>query len=235
MIQFYSPDLEESLSLPESESHHCVRVLRHKRGEEITVTDGKGNRFRCLITSDNPKKTEISIIDKEYFPRTESCFMTLAVAPTKSADRMEWMAEKVVELGVGRIVLLRCERSERKSFRLDRLEKVVVSAMKQSLGVWMPEVLEVTRFRDFLESVPDGTQKFFGYCSPEYPLKEFAREYKAGKDVAVMIGPEGDFSPNEVKEAVDRGFLPVTFGDRRLRTETAAVFAVCAVDVLNRV
>ena len=234
MIQFYAPDIEREGVLPEGESVHCTRVLRMKEGDEITVTDGKGSRFVCEITRAHHARTEVTVKSKETIAATRDYRLTLAVAPTKNSDRIEWMAEKAVEIGVDRIVLLKCERSERKVLRPDRLRKVMVSAMKQSLGTVLPELEEVTSLKNFVEGEGKDVQKFFGYCSDEFPRKSFVNECKAGGEVTVMIGPEGDFTPGEVALAVSNGFVPVTFGEKRLRTETAGVFAVCAVDVINQ-
>lgn len=234
MIQFYSPDIEDSPFLPEGESAHCSRVLRLKEGDEITVTDGKGNRFQCEIIKSHPSKTEIKILKKESLPPERDYKLTLAVAPTKNSDRMEWMVEKCVEIGVDKIVLLKCDRSERKIQRPDRLLKVMIAAMKQSLSAVLPELTEITDFMTFVSETPADADKFFGYCSESFPKKEFVKEYKPGHDVIVMIGPEGDFSPKEVEMAVEKGFKPVTLGNKRLRTETAGVFATSAVNVINQ-
>ena len=234
MIQFYAPEIEETCLLPEGESAHCSRVLRMKEGEEIYVTDGKGHRFVCEIVKSHPSHTEVTIKSREDFTSERSYRLTLAVAPTKNSDRMEWMVEKAVEIGVDRIVLLRCKRSERKVQKSDRLFKVMISAMKQSLSTFMPELIEMTDLNDFVKSESSVTQKFFGYCSELYPRKELVKECKTGEDVTVMIGPEGDFTPEEVEMSVKNGFLPVTFGNKRLRTETAGVFAVSAVNIINQ-
>lgn len=234
MIQFYAPDIEQEPVLPEGESVHCCRVLRMKDGEEIVVTDGKGHRFTCEILKAHSAHTQLKIRNKEIVSPAKNYKLILAVAPTKNSDRMEWMVEKAVEIGVDKIVLLKCARSERKTQRPDRLLKVMVSAMKQSLSVYLPELEEVTDFKEFVKNSPENFQKFFGYCSSDYPRKDFAKEYKPGRDVAIMIGPEGDFTSEEVALSVEHGFLPVTFGEKRLRTETAGVYAVCAVSVLNQ-
>ena len=234
MIQFYAPDIIDSPFLPEGESVHCSRVLRMKEGDEIFVTDGKGSRYRCEILKPHPVHTELRIIAKEDLIPERDYFLTLAVAPTKNSDRMEWMVEKAVEIGVDRIVLLRCSRSERKNLRPDRLLKVMVAAMKQSLSCTLPLLEEVTDLAAFLKNSSENAKKFFGYCSEEYPRKSFATSLTPGGDVVVMIGPEGDFTPEEVEMSVASGFLPVTFGDKRLRTETAGVYAVTAVSVLNQ-
>ena len=234
MIQFYAPEIETDGLLPEGESAHCSRVLRMKEGDEIVVTDGKGSRYICGIIKSHPSRTQVEIKRKEEITSQREYRLTLAVAPTKNSDRMEWLVEKAVEIGVDKIALLRCERSERKNLRPERLLKVMVSAMKQSLGVVLPELEEVTKFKDFVEAAPPPAQKFFGYCSSLYPKKSFVDECRKGGEVIVMIGPEGDFTPEEVETAVAKGFIPVTFGEKRLRTETAGVFVVCAVDVINQ-
>lgn len=235
MIQFYAPDIISTGALPESESAHCCRVLRMREGEEVQVVDGKGYLHRCIITSAHQKHTMVEIVNSEYIPSHWKGRITLAVAPTKNADRMEWMVEKVVEIGIDRIVLLQCDRSERKIMKTERLERVVVAAMKQSLKTVKPEVVDMIRPDEFFRSACKGQcQRFFGYCSPEVARHEFAREYQKEKDVVIMIGPEGDFSPREVELAMEHGFIPVTFGESRLRTETAALYGVTAVHVLNQ-
>ena len=234
MIQFYAPDIESTGVLPAEESAHCVRVLRKREGEEIRVTDGRGGCYLCEITDANVRGTRIKIKEKKIEERSRKYKMILGVAPTKNAERMEWLSEKGVELGVDKIVLLRCARSERKAIRTDRLRKIMISAMNQSLGTRLPELEEVTDFTRFLEEDYGNAQKFFGYCSDSYPRKELAKECEAGRDTVVMVGPEGDFTLEEVEAAVDAGFAPVTFGDSRLRTETAGLFAICCVSTINQ-
>lgn len=234
MIQFYAPEIESKGVLPESDSAHCCRVLRMQAGDEVYVVDGKGKRFRCVITEAHPKHTMVEIISTEEVSNHWNAEITLAVAPTKHSDRMEWMLEKAVEIGVDRVVLLRCSRSERKVMKLERLEKVMVSAMKQSLKGVLPRLEEVSDFKSFVKGCGDSVQKFFGYCDKAYPRKEFVKNCRAGMPVVVMIGPEGDFSPEEVEFAVECGFMPVTFGNSRLRTETAALYGVTAVHIINQ-
>ena len=235
MIQYYSPDISLTGELPEGESHHCCRVLRMKEGDEIFISDGKGTRFRCIIKNAHPKHTKIEIIDSENFTsKSHLPNVVLCVAPTKNAERIEWMVEKAVELGVNEIILLKCERSERKVFNIARLEKIMISAMNQSLGTFLPKISEMIQLKEFLKKGHNHYQKFFGYCSEEFPKKEFVKEYIPGSDVMIMIGPEGDFTRDEVNQAIEAGFKPVTFGEKRLRTETACLYAVCAVLTLNR-
>ena len=234
MIQFYAPDIKTRGVLPESDSAHCCRVLRMKEGDEVQVVDGKGKRYTCRIVEAHSKHTAVEIVSEEDVPNHWTAPITLAVAPTKHADRMEWMLEKAVEIGVDRVVLLKCRRSERKEMKTERLEKVMVSAMKQSLKGVLPELDGMVDFKEFIESTGSDTQKFFGYCDVAYPRNEFAKCCRPGAPVVIMIGPEGDFSPEEVETAVANGFIPVTFGKSRLRTETAALFGVTAVHVINQ-
>lgn len=232
MIRFYAPDLLENPVLPEQESTHCCRVLRMKEGETVFVVDGKGHCFECVITDAHPKHTKVEIISTEEEKNHWSSRIVLAVAPTKNIDRIEWLIEKVVEIGIDEIVLLNCEHSERKKVNEDRLDKIVVSAMKQSLKAIKPRFSGIIGFKEFLKET-DTECRYFGYCDKDTMRMNFADSYPGGKSITILIGPEGDFSPNEVKEAIDAGFLPVTFGDSRLRTETAALFGVVATHVIN--
>ncbi|MBD5292612.1 MAG: 16S rRNA (uracil(1498)-N(3))-methyltransferase [Bacteroides sp.] len=231
MIQFFAPDIESTGILPPEDSLHCARVLRHREGDLITVIDGRGHRFGCRIVSADPRATAVDIESTETIPNHWGCKITLAVAPTKNIDRMEWMVEKAVEIGVDRIVPVLCSHSERKVLKTDRLRKIAVSAMKQSLKTTLPEIADLTPLPLFLKE-PHPGMKFMGYCDKNYPLLSLAREYRAGEDVTLLIGPEGDFSPQEVGMAVEAGFIPVTFGASRLRTETAAVTAIDTIHVL---
>lgn len=233
MIQFYAPDLESTLTLAPDESGHCVRVLRKHEGDEITVVDGRGHRYTCTIVDASHKGVGVEIVRCEEVRPHWGCEITLAVAPTKNMDRMEWMVEKAVEIGVDRIVLLRCERSERKVVKTERLTKIAVSAMKQSLKCTLPLVTEMTDCLDFVRNAPDGV-RMMGYCDPSLPRREMVHEYRAGADAVIMVGPEGDFTPAEVQEALRCGFVAVTMGQSRLRTETAGLYAVEAVHIINQ-
>lgn len=224
MIQFFAPDIETDLTLPQSDSQHCIRVLRMSEGDTINVIDGRGNSFICTIVDAHPKRTAVEIIEKTSQPLSWRQHITVAVAPTKHIDRMEWMVEKLTEIGVNRIVPLLCHRSERKEIKTDRLEKIAVSAMKQSLKSVLPRIDAMTPVKDFIRSIDSG-QRFIAYCNSETERKNLAACYRPHGDVAIMIGPEGDFSPEEVSLAIDREWQPVTLGDNRLRTETAAIVA----------
>ena len=231
MIQFYAPEIESTGILPESESAHCVRVLRMKEGDRIYVTDGKGSRFECSILEAHPKHTAVEILTSERVAPWWGFRLELCVAPPKNADRMEWLVEKAVEIGVDRIVLMKCTRSERKTLRTERLEKIAVSAMNQSLKANMTVIEGPVPFKELVVDEFPGF-KCLGYCDSTYPLRSFADEYKGG-NVRILIGPEGDFTPEEVSTAVENGYVPVTFGGSRLRLETAALYAAVAAHVVG--
>ncbi|MDE7349963.1 MAG: 16S rRNA (uracil(1498)-N(3))-methyltransferase [Muribaculaceae bacterium] len=231
MIQFYSPEIEATGLLPETESGHCVRVLRMKEGDRIYVTDGKGHRFECTILEAHPKHTAVEILTMESISPWWGFRLELCVAPPKNSDRIEWLVEKAVEIGVDRIVLMKCARSERKTLRTDRLEKIAVSAMNQSLKANKTVIEGPVTFK---ELITDGFAGFkcLGYCDSAYPLRSFSEEYEGG-NVRILIGPEGDFTPEEVAMAVENGYMPVTFGGSRLRLETAALYSAVAAHVIG--
>lgn len=231
MIQFYAPDILTTGTLPEFESGHCVRVLRMKEGDTIFVTDGKGYRYQCILADANPKHAGVEIISSTEIAPWWGFNLEICVAPAKNADRIEWLVEKGVEVGVDRIILMRCARSERKVLRKDRLEKIAISAMNQSLKTNLTEITDPV---DFKELVKDGFNgcRYMGYCDDSFPLINFSNDYKGG-DVRIMIGPEGDFTPEEVQLAVANGYKPVTFGGSRLRLETAALYAAVAAHVIG--
>ena len=228
---FYSNDIEGAyLRLNEEESAHCVRVLRHRTGDEIAVMDGKGNLLWCTLTDASPKAAVAKIERRQEGFGTHPYRLTLAVCPTKNNERYEWMAEKATEIAVDTIVPVIGDRSERKVFKTDRLKRLVLSAAKQSLKGVVPSVQESVSVCDFIDTAPDGALKLIAYCfeGEKLSIKEALEQSPAG-DVVVLIGPEGDFSPREVEKALKAGFKPVHLGDSRLRTETAAIASAMAV------
>lgn len=233
MIQFFSPDIETTLRLPESDSQHCCRVLRMQPGDEVVVVDGRGNRFRCCLLDNHSKHTAVEILEKTEVAPVWSNIITVMVAPTKHNDRMEWLVEKLVEIGINRFVPIKCRFSERKEIKRERLEKIAVSAMKQSLKATLPEITEMMPLAKAVESFT-APQQFVGYCDDSIERKFLANQYKPGADVNILIGPEGDFSPEEIEMLVSKGYCPVTMGDNRLRTETAALVGVTTVHVINQ-
>lgn len=232
MIQFYSPDISVSRMLPESDSQHCVRVLRMGVGDCISVVDGAGRRHTCTIVDAHPKHTAVEIVRTEVVPLSWCFNITVAVAPTKHLDRMEWLVEKLTEIGVNRIVPVRCDRSERKEIKCERLEKIAVSAMKQSLKAVLPEISPMTPLASLIRecAVP---QRFVAYCNESVPRVLMSKVFEPGVDTLILIGPEGDFSDPEIRLAFDNGFKPVSLGDNRLRTETAAIYACSAFHILS--
>lgn len=233
MHRFYAPEIATTMLLPDEEAQHCVRVLRLKEGERIEVVDGRGHLHLCRILTANAKNCAVEIERTVDVAPHWECRITVAIAPTKNMDRMEWMAEKVTEMGVDRIVPLLCRYSERKVLKTERLRKILVSAMKQSLKATLPQLDELTPIGGFLKNLPDG-QRFIAYCDPDIPRRDFVKELAAGSDVTIMVGPEGDFSKEEIRASLDAGFIPVSLGDSRLRTETAGTFAVAAIHTLNQ-
>lgn len=234
MIQFHAPDIETSLTLPESDSQHCVRVLRKTEGDLIEVIDGRGHRFSCRITDAHPKRTRVEIISTEELPNFWKGKITIGVAPTKHLDRMEWMAEKLTEIGVDTITPLLCRFSERKEIKTERLEKIVVSAMKQSLKGVCPAVTPMTKFKEFIASTASVPQRFIAHCDADSPRRLLSHEYRPDRDTVIIIGPEGDFSPEEISLALESGFIPISLGEARLRTETAAVVACDTCHIINQ-
>lgn len=234
MIQFYCPDIESTGQLPEGESAHCCRVLRMREGERIQVVDGQGIVYDCEIIDAHPKHTGVSILSRHQQDRHWQSSITLAVAPTKNFDRMEWLVEKAIEIGVDRIAFLKCDRSERKQVKEERVQKIAVSAMKQSLKAKLPEIDANLSFKDFVSNC-DAGQRFIAYCSDSVERKEFACEYNPSESMAIIIGPEGDFSGEEVAMAISEGFVPVTLGNTRLRTETAALYALTAAHTIQSI
>lgn len=236
MQLFYAPEITPpDYTLSEEESKHCIRVLRLGLGDSIYLTDGRGALYCARITDDHPKRCTVHIeqtIDPfEPLPYR----LTMAVAPTKNNDRYEWFLEKATEIGVSRIVPLESEHSERRVFKSDRSEKVITAAMKQSLKAFRPELAPLTTFKELL-ACPFSGRKLIAHC--DEPKSSTGKHYLAsilqpGEEVLILIGPEGDFSKEEVAQAIEAGFEEITLGSQRLRTETAAVVAVTMVSVVN--
>lgn len=235
---FYAPQVAEGVTeLPQEEAGHAVRVLRMKEGDALTLTDGMGHFYDAHITLASNKHCQFAIDNVWDDHKLWKGNIQLAVAPTKNMDRMEWFAEKATEIGVDHITLLNCANSERKVVKTERLEKIVVSAMKQSHKAFKPEVTPMTTFKEFIAQPFEG-QKFIAHCySPEETENASEGIHLSGRNflgdlltadgnALVLIGPEGDFSIEEVESALNAGFQPISLGESRLRTETAALVAV---------
>lgn len=232
MIIFYAPDIQACPELPEEESGHAVRVLRHVEGDEVEVVDGEGTWYHCRITAAHPKHCGVEIISQRPDPHWPYR-VEIGIGPTKNLDRMEWWLEKATEMGLDRFVPLRCRFSERKELKTERMRKIAVSAMKQSLKATLPEICEMTDIRRFVEEPFEG-QKFIAHCMEDQPRQLLAQLIGKGQNVRILIGPEGDFSPEEVRMALSNGYLPVSLGDQRLRTETAALSSVNTIHIINQ-
>lgn len=232
MHVFYTPDIKANPELPEEEAQHCVRVLRLAIGSEIVLTDGKGRFYQAEISAIAGKRCMVNIKEETKQPPLWSCHLHIAMAPTKNMDRNEWFAEKATEIGFDELTFLNCRFSERKVIKNERIEKILVSAIKQSLKARLPILNEMTDFDRFISKDFKG-QRFIAHCyEGEKPLlKDVLRK---GEDALVLIGPEGDFSPEEVEKAVGCGFVPISLGKSRLRTETAALVACHTLNLMNQ-
>ncbi len=234
MHLFYTPNVTGSnYVLNPEESKHCVRVLRLKEGDGISLIDGRGGFYSGVISRAEAKGCEVKITAKteEYGKRPFR--LHVAVAPTKNIDRTEWMLEKCTEIGTDEFTMIESAHSERRVVKEERLEKVIVSAVKQSLKAYVPRLNPVTDFKHFIRTQKEG-QKFIAHCNPG-DKKHLGDVYVPGSDAVILIGPEGDFSEEEVQWALDAGFIPVTLGESRLRTETAGVVACHSINFMNKV
>lgn len=222
---FYQPNLSaEYIHLDEDESKHAIRVLRIIAGDQVEVVDGKGQRVIAEVSKDHPKRCELRIISRVQEPSPRPYYLHVAVAPTKSIDRIEWFLEKAVEIGIDEVSFLECENSERTVVKMERMEKVAVSAMKQSQQSRVPVLNEVRQFDELLSNTTADI-RLIAHCE-ESAKNPIQNKIEKGKSILVLIGPEGDFSTNEINQALAEGFIPISLGETRLRTETAALYAV---------
>lgn len=235
MELFYSQDIEGGIvRLNQDESGHCIKVLRHKCGDEISVIDGCGTLYKCRITSDSHKGVEAIVLESQNDWGGHPYNLHLAVCPTKNNDRYEWFAEKACEIGFDTLSPIIGDHSERRILKTPRVEKILVSAAKQSLKAAVPVVNEPVSVKEFIKSEAEAEGlKMIAYCFedervPRISIREVLEGYD-GNQITVMIGPEGDFSKEEAEMALAAGFIPVHLGQSRLRTETAALTAAAAV------
>ena len=233
MLTCFAPDLrpdQPTYTLSEDESKHAVRVLRLAPGAPVLLVDGRGTLAHTTIADANPKRCTLTLASQELVaPR--ATYTHVAVAPTKNLDRMEWLVEKAVEVGVERLSFLRCARSERRDLKLERLEKIAVSALKQSGQAYLPQLDELTDFDKFITEI-DPSTTFIAHLEAG-ERTALAQVIRTAPRCCVLIGPEGDFSPSEIELALSRGVRPVTLGSSRLRTETAALAAVFTAQVVR--
>ena len=233
---FYVPDARTASELPPEEATHALRVLRLKPGDEMFLMDGVGGIYRANVTMTD-KHCWYEIVEEWQKDKDWSSYIHLAIAPTKMMERMEWLAEKATEIGFDEMSFLNCKFSERKTLRVDRVEKIVVSAMKQSRKPQKPVVNGLCAFDDFIKSHTEG-HRYIAHCYDEVERKDFFDELSALTDeepVTVLVGPEGDFSIDEVRRAVDAGYVSISLGRSRLRTETAGLSAVMMARLVKRI
>ncbi|WP_298533782.1 16S rRNA (uracil(1498)-N(3))-methyltransferase [uncultured Algibacter sp.] len=233
MQLFYNPDITENtaqFTFPKEESKHIVKVLRKVSGDTLIITNGKGWLFSAEIILAKINKCTAQIISKEIQPK-RSYNLHLAVAPTKMNDRYEWFLEKATEIGIDSITPIICDHSERKFIKPERFDRILQSAMKQSLNCYLPKLNNVLSFKSFINQ-EFSSSLFIAHCE-ETQRKSLKGEIKANTPITIMIGPEGDFSPKEIELATKNNFIPVTLGETRLRTETAAIVACHSVAFTN--
>lgn len=229
---FYAPDIEVTSELPEEESQHCVRVLRLKEGDRITITDGKNSFYTATLENAHPKHCRVHITEKKPQKLLWDYTIHIAIAPTKNMDRMEWFVEKATEIGVNTITCLRCHHSERREIKLQRLSKIAISAMKQSQKPSLPKINEMIDFKKFIIQDFDE-HKMIAHCVED--KKQLIKDiYRPNSNILILIGPEGDFSHEEINSALSHGFAPISLGKSRLRTETAALTACQTIHILNQ-
>ncbi|MEO1013454.1 MAG: 16S rRNA (uracil(1498)-N(3))-methyltransferase [Bacteroidota bacterium] len=235
MQLFYQPNLDHSVSqfqFSPEESKHLIKVLRKKEGDTIAITNGKGDIYEAEILTADLKWCRAKIVGTtKRHPKMYR--FHLAVAPTKNLERFEWFLEKATEIGVHEITPVICERSERKTVKKERMERIIATAMKQSLQAYLPKLNGTISLDDFLARPSEGLL-FIAHCEEEEKA-ELKRRMAPDKDVTILIGPEGDFSVSEIKKTYEKGYLPVSLGKNRLRTETAAVVACTIVNTINNV
>ncbi|MBP7184499.1 MAG: 16S rRNA (uracil(1498)-N(3))-methyltransferase [Saprospiraceae bacterium] len=231
---FYSTNINNNVAiLEEEEAIHCVQVLRKKNGDTITLTDGKGFFYEGIIIRDSKKRCEIQIV-KSDFTEQSAPKIHIGIAPTKNIERIEWFLEKATETGISEVSFLQCHHSERQVVRIDRLEKVVISAMKQSMQPYKPILNEMCKLKMFLSRVAASeAQKFIAHL-PSSDDSLLKNAYQNNRDVIILIGPEGDFSDDEVNLIHSKNFTSVSLGKTRLRTETAALLACHSINFLNQ-
>ena len=234
MQLFFNKDISinnEHFTFDKTESRHIVKVLRKKVNDNIYITNGKGILFTGIIEFANEKKCKIWIIDYKTKPKQWNYNLHIAIAPTKNNDRLEWFLEKATEIGIDEITPIICSNSERTILKTERLEKIVQSAMKQSLKFELPKLNKPIKFNDFINQEFKGNL-FIAHCE-ELDKKSLAKEVKPNTNILILIGPEGDFSATEIEKALAKKFIPVTLGESRLRTETAGVVATHTVALIN--
>ena len=232
MQLFYTPNINAATyTLDKEESTHCVRVLRLKEGSQIYLTDGKGNLYKAQLLSANLKECVAEIIETIANYGKRDFYLHIAIAPTKNIDRFEWFLEKATEIGIDEITPIFCEHSERNVVKPERLQKIITSAVKQSLKAYHPILNEAVKFNQLIANDFYG-KKYIAHCEND-EKNALHLAYKKGENALILIGPEGDFSVAEIKKAIENKYQPISLGNSRLRTETAGIVACHTINLLN--
>jgi 16S rRNA (uracil1498-N3)-methyltransferase len=234
MQLFYTPDINsDEYTLSKEESRHCIQVLRKKLGDTIYLVDGKGGFYKASLISENPKSCTLKIesISRDF--GKSDIHIHIAIAPTKMNERFEWFLEKATEIGINEITPIICEHSERKVLKLERMNKILVAAMKQSQRAYLPKLNEPISFESFVNHKRE-VDCFIAHCNEESEKKHLMSVLNKGANSLVLIGPEGDFSSKEIELACEQGFSTVSLGENRLRTETAAIVSCHTIHLINQ-
>lgn len=236
MEYYYHPDLSsEQITLSPEESKHCAKVMHHRPDDRIMLMDGKGTLAEGTILAIDKSGCHISILSRNLKDAERSVHLHIAIAPTKNRERIEWFLEKAIEIGIEKVSFIICERSEREKLDMQRLGRVAIAAMKQSHTFFLPE-MELLTYRNFLLKYADEkADRRIGWCESGDESEQLATTDLSSNKIIILIGPEGDFTPQEVKWAKEHGFKEISLGDHRLRTETAGVYACCAIDLKSRI
>ena len=234
MQVFYTPGISGKFAtLPSEESRHCINVMRYSFSDTIHLIDGRGGFYKALIIKPDPRACEVEITEYQPDFNKRSCRLHLAIAPTKQIARFEWLLEKVVEIGVDEITPVRCQRSERKEIKTERLEKLIIASMKQAIVAEKPRLNDMISYPQFIRSSPNTDPgRFIAYCAGQQN-KLLKDALVKDKDAIILIGPEGDFTPEEIHLALTSGYTPVSLGSNRLRTETAALAGSVTFSIIN--
>ena len=234
MQLFYTPDINsDEYTLSKEESRHCIQALRKKIGDLIYLVDGKGGFYKATLIGDNPKSCHLKIDKVERNYGKSDLHIHIAIAPTKMNERFEWFLEKSTEIGINEITPIICERSERKVLKLERMNKILVAAMKQSKQAYLPKLNAAVSFDSFVSN-NTVEERYIAHCIENDDKKQLKEVIKKGADTLVLIGPEGDFSPKEIDHALKHGFSSVSLANNRLRTETAAIVSCHTINLINQ-
>jgi len=235
MHLFYTPNITDiTYILNEQESKHCIKVLRLNEGDKINLIDGVGNFYLAEITHSHQKKCKIKVIKKTENYSRRNYNLTIAIAPTKNNERLEWFCEKSTEIGIDKIIPFTSFNSERRNIKTEKFEKTIISAMKQSYKALKPEFTELIKYKSLVKQEFKGN-KYIAHCNNAVcSFKQLKDDYSKGTDAIILIGPEGDFTPEEVQLAIDNGYIEINLGDYRLRTETAGLVSVMTISLLNQ-